>query len=215
MRATLFGLCGAALVGIGLVRPHRSSASCCAKILAFNLLGGGVFLLFGVVARRGAAAGFDGDPVPQALVITGLVVAFSATALGRCADAPALPGIGPGIARLRALDRGAGRGSRPLMLDAASLAGATQMRDVSSPGAGDRPAGRRRVCFRWCSADATRSASLSFSSRPVSASPLAILAGVARSGEALTYVLGGWAPPLGVTLRADGFRPRCWSPRRS
>jgi multicomponent Na+:H+ antiporter subunit C len=51
------------------------------KILAFNLVGSGVFLLFGVVARRGAAAGFGGDPVPQALVITGLVVAFAATAL--------------------------------------------------------------------------------------------------------------------------------------
>jgi multicomponent Na+:H+ antiporter subunit C len=51
------------------------------KILAFNLLGTGVFLFFGVVARRGAAAGFGGDPIPQALVITGIVVAFSATAL--------------------------------------------------------------------------------------------------------------------------------------
>ena len=51
------------------------------KILSFNLLGGGVFLLFGVVARRGAGAGLGGDPVPQALVITGLVVAFAATAL--------------------------------------------------------------------------------------------------------------------------------------
>ena len=51
------------------------------KVLSFNLLGGGVFLLFGVVARRGAAAGLGGDPVPQALVITGIVVAFSATAL--------------------------------------------------------------------------------------------------------------------------------------
>jgi multicomponent Na+:H+ antiporter subunit C len=40
-----------------------------------------VFLLFGVIARRGAAMGFGGDPVPQALVITGLVVAFAATAL--------------------------------------------------------------------------------------------------------------------------------------
>ena len=40
-----------------------------------------MFLIFGVVARRGAAAGFGGDPVPQALVITGIVVAFSATAL--------------------------------------------------------------------------------------------------------------------------------------
>ena len=51
------------------------------KILSFNVLGSGVFLLFGVFARRGAAAGFGADPVPQALVITGIVVAFSATAL--------------------------------------------------------------------------------------------------------------------------------------
>ena len=77
---TVFGLCGAAIVGLGLYglitnpQPLR-------KIVAFNLIGSGVFMLFGVVARRGAAAGFGGDPVPQALVITGLVVAFAATAL--------------------------------------------------------------------------------------------------------------------------------------
>ena len=78
--ATLFGLCGAALVGLGLygliIHPQPLR-----KILAFNLIGSGVFLLFGVVARRGTAAGMSGDPVPQALVITGIVVAFSATAL--------------------------------------------------------------------------------------------------------------------------------------
>ena len=45
------------------------------------MIGSGVFLLFGVIARRGAAAGLGGDPVPQALLITGIVVAFSATAL--------------------------------------------------------------------------------------------------------------------------------------
>lgn len=78
--ATLYGLCGAVLVGMGLFglimhpQPLR-------KIIAFNLIGSGVFLLLGVVARRGAAAGLGGDPVPQALVITGIVVAFSATAL--------------------------------------------------------------------------------------------------------------------------------------
>lgn len=77
---TLFGLSSAVLMGLGLFgmivdpQPLR-------KILAFNLLGGGVFLLFGVIARRGAGAGLGGDPVPQALVITGLVVAFAATAL--------------------------------------------------------------------------------------------------------------------------------------
>jgi len=51
------------------------------KILAFNVIGSGVFMLFGAIARRGAAAGMGGDPVPQALLITGIVVAFSATAL--------------------------------------------------------------------------------------------------------------------------------------
>jgi multicomponent Na+:H+ antiporter subunit C len=76
----LFGLCGPVLVALGLFglitnpQPLR-------KILAFNLLGTGTFLLFGVIARRGAAAGLGGDPVPQALVITGIVVAFAATAL--------------------------------------------------------------------------------------------------------------------------------------
>lgn len=77
---TLFGLCAAALVGLGLygviVDPHPLR-----KVLAFNLIGGGVFVIFGIVARRGAAAGLPGDPIPQALVITGIVVAFAATAL--------------------------------------------------------------------------------------------------------------------------------------
>ena len=77
---TLAGLTGAALVGLGLygllVHPHPLR-----KLLGFNLLGSGVFLLFGIVARKGAAAGFAADPVPHALVITGIVVAFCATAL--------------------------------------------------------------------------------------------------------------------------------------
>ena len=78
--ATLAGLTGAALVGLGLygllMDPHPLR-----KILAFNILGSSVFLLFGIIARKGAAAGFAADPVPQAMVITGIVVAFSATAL--------------------------------------------------------------------------------------------------------------------------------------
>src|SRR4051794_3078852 len=76
--ALLFGLTGAALVALGLF-GLVVQAAVLRKILAFNLLGSGVFLLFGVVARRGAGAG--ADPVPQAMVITGLVVAFAATAL--------------------------------------------------------------------------------------------------------------------------------------
>jgi multicomponent Na+:H+ antiporter subunit C len=78
--AMFYGLCSAVLVGVGLygtiVQPHPLR-----KILAFNIIGSGTFLLFGVIARRGAAAGMGGDPVPQAMVITGLVVAFAATAL--------------------------------------------------------------------------------------------------------------------------------------
>ena len=81
MSATIvFGLFSAAVVGLGLYglitnpQPLR-------KLIAFNLLGSGVFMLFGVVARRGATVEFGGDPVPQALVITGMVVAFAATAL--------------------------------------------------------------------------------------------------------------------------------------
>lgn len=78
--ATLFGLCAAVLIGIGLygliVLPHPLR-----KILAFNIVGSGVFMLFGALAKRGAGAGLGGDPVPQALLITAIVVAFAATAL--------------------------------------------------------------------------------------------------------------------------------------
>jgi multicomponent Na+:H+ antiporter subunit C len=80
MSATVFGLCGAVAAGLGLY-GLITDAQGLRKILAFNLLGAGAFLVFGVVARRGAAAGFGGDPVPQALVITGMVVAFAATAM--------------------------------------------------------------------------------------------------------------------------------------
>jgi multicomponent Na+:H+ antiporter subunit C len=78
--ALLYGLCGAALVGIGLfvAIAHRRLLR---QIVGFNILGAGIFLIFGAIARRGAAAGFDGDPVPQAMIITGIVVAFSASAL--------------------------------------------------------------------------------------------------------------------------------------
>jgi multicomponent Na+:H+ antiporter subunit C len=100
--ATVFGLCGAALVGLGLygVATGRGPLR---KLLAFNVLGGGVFLVLGVVARRGAGAGLAADPVPQALIITGIVVAFASTALAvalvrRLAelDPPAAPGSGAG-----------------------------------------------------------------------------------------------------------------------
>jgi multicomponent Na+:H+ antiporter subunit C len=76
----LYWLAGSALTGLGIygliVNPHPLR-----KLLGLNLLGTGIFLLFGVIARRGAALGLGGDPVPQALIITAIVVAFSATAI--------------------------------------------------------------------------------------------------------------------------------------
>lgn len=78
--ATLFALCACALVGIGLygliVQPHPLR-----KLVAFNVMGTGVFVLFGAFAKRGAAAGLPADPLPQALLITAIVVAFAATAV--------------------------------------------------------------------------------------------------------------------------------------
>jgi len=77
---TLFALAACALVGIGLygliVQPHPLR-----KLVAFNIMGSGVFVLFGALAKRGAAAGMAADPVPQALLITAIVVAFAATSV--------------------------------------------------------------------------------------------------------------------------------------
>jgi multicomponent Na+:H+ antiporter subunit C len=49
------------------------------KILALNVMSSGVFLL---LVGAGAMGGAGVDPVPQAMVITGIVVSISATALG-------------------------------------------------------------------------------------------------------------------------------------
>lgn len=75
----LYGATGALTIFLGLygliLRPNAVR-----KIVAVNVVGSGVFLLFGAVADR-AAPGPGGDPVPHAMVITGIVVALSATAL--------------------------------------------------------------------------------------------------------------------------------------
>lgn len=49
------------------------------KILAANLAGSGLFLVFVALARRPVDA--PPDPVPHALVLTGILVAVSTTAL--------------------------------------------------------------------------------------------------------------------------------------
>lgn len=76
----LFALCGAVLVGMGLyvlaAIPHLLR-----KILAFNVVASGVFLiLVGLGQARGPGAG-EPDTVSQTLVLTGIVVAFASTAL--------------------------------------------------------------------------------------------------------------------------------------
>jgi multicomponent Na+:H+ antiporter subunit C len=122
--ATWYGLVGATLAGIGLygliVHPHVLR-----KILSFNLLGAGVFLIAGVVARRGADAGLPGDPVLQGLVITGIIVAFSATALA--------------VALLLRLAESAGTAS--LSPDALRRTAA----DLPAPAGGSDPEGSRRA----------------------------------------------------------------------
>jgi multicomponent Na+:H+ antiporter subunit C len=74
--ATIFLLTAAAVIGLGvfglLVADHILR-----KLLSLNLAGGGVFLLLITLGGRGGGAL---DPIPQALVLTGIVVAVSATA---------------------------------------------------------------------------------------------------------------------------------------
>lgn len=72
----LYTLVGIALFTIGvagvILRRHLVR-----RILAFNIMGSGAFLaLVGLAQRNGIP-----DPVPQAMVLTGIVVAIAATAL--------------------------------------------------------------------------------------------------------------------------------------
>jgi multicomponent Na+:H+ antiporter subunit C len=77
--AMAFAVTGTALIAIGfygfVVRRHLLR-----RIVAFNIIGSGVFLLFGALARQAPEG--PSDPVPQAMIITGIVVALAATALG-------------------------------------------------------------------------------------------------------------------------------------
>lgn len=74
----LYALAGVALFSLGVygvvTAPHTLR-----KVLAFNIAGSGVFLFLVAMADR-VHAPFP-DPVPHAMVLTGIVVAVSATAL--------------------------------------------------------------------------------------------------------------------------------------
>ncbi|WP_127145508.1 NADH-quinone oxidoreductase subunit K [Pelagibacterium montanilacus] len=74
----VYGCCGAVLVGLGLFGFMRPTTTL-RRVLAFNIVGSGIFLLFGATGYRVPSTG--ADPVPQALIITGIVVALAATAL--------------------------------------------------------------------------------------------------------------------------------------
>jgi multicomponent Na+:H+ antiporter subunit C len=70
---------GCVLVALGLA-ALLLHPSLMRKLLAFNVMGGGVFLVLLALAQR--AAGGRADPVAQALLLTGIVIAVAATALG-------------------------------------------------------------------------------------------------------------------------------------
>lgn len=77
MTSSLFyAFAGVALCGIGLFGFLRLR-HLLRKLMAFNVIGSGVFLVMVGLAQRGG----EPDPVPQALVLTGIVVAIAATAL--------------------------------------------------------------------------------------------------------------------------------------
>jgi multicomponent Na+:H+ antiporter subunit C len=76
--ALLYALTGVGLFCLGLY-ALIVHAALLRKILAINIMGSGIFLVLVALAKRtGDAAP---DPVPHAMVITGIVVAVSATAL--------------------------------------------------------------------------------------------------------------------------------------
>ncbi|MDX5403345.1 MAG: NADH-quinone oxidoreductase subunit K [Rhodobacterales bacterium] len=73
----LFALTGAVLVGLGLF-GFITLRHALRQLLAVNVSGAGVFLMLGGLGRGAATT----DPFPQALVITGIVVAVALTAFG-------------------------------------------------------------------------------------------------------------------------------------
>ena len=90
---TLFALCACALVGIGLyglivlAHPLR-------KLVAFNIMGTGVFVLFGALARRGVGEALDGSLVDTRARCSGkvdvplLLRLIEATGTASLADEP-------------------------------------------------------------------------------------------------------------------------------
>ncbi len=72
-----YSLTGAILIGLGLY-AFVIVRQALRQLLALNVIGAGVFLILGGLGRGPDAT----DPMPQALVITGIVVAVALTAFG-------------------------------------------------------------------------------------------------------------------------------------
>ena len=76
-----YGIAATGLFCIGLYGLF-SQRSLLRKVLALNVMSNGVFVLLIALAYRGPASSppLPVDPVPHAMVLTGIVVAVSATA---------------------------------------------------------------------------------------------------------------------------------------
>ncbi|CAG0984710.1 MAG: NADH-quinone oxidoreductase subunit K [Rhodocyclales bacterium] len=72
----VFALAGVALFAMGAAGVLLL-AELMRRVLAFNIMGSGAFLVLVGLAQRNDVP----DPVPQAMVLTGIVVAVAATAL--------------------------------------------------------------------------------------------------------------------------------------
>jgi multicomponent Na+:H+ antiporter subunit C len=74
----LYAICGTVLFGVGF-HGAMFCRHLLRKVMALNLTGSGVFLVLIALAARTPSG--PPDPVPHAMVLTGIVVAISATAL--------------------------------------------------------------------------------------------------------------------------------------
>lgn len=72
----LYALTGTALIGMGFY-GLLAARHLLRRVIAFNLIGSGLFMFFAAAGARGGTV----DPIPHALIITGIVVALSASAL--------------------------------------------------------------------------------------------------------------------------------------
>ncbi|MES0873670.1 NADH-quinone oxidoreductase subunit K [Sinimarinibacterium thermocellulolyticum] len=78
--ALLYGLAGIVLVAMGLYAA-LVARHVLRRLLGLNVLGAGVFMMLVALASRAVDSAGRPDPVPHAMVLTGIVVAVSATAL--------------------------------------------------------------------------------------------------------------------------------------